>query len=383
MTRRKKYNIHLTEEEVEKLKAVIRKKTTSRLICRRCQIILDLDEAHGKVLNHEQSAKSNGTCIATVTNTVLKYVKGGIDAVIELKRSINSDNSRRKVDGLAEAQLIALACSSPPAGYSRWTLRLLEEKSKVLLENLVSKETIRRTLKKNKLRPHKSEYWCTPPQKRDPEFAARMEDLLCIYTLGLNKLFPVVCVDEKTLQLLGEVRKPLAMIPGSNRKIDSEYVRHGTACIFSFIEPLGGVHHASVREHRKAVDWAEEIKYLVDIMYPDAKKIILVMDNLNTHKLESLYKRYPQEEAKRISDKLEIHYTPKHGSWLNIAEIELNVMTRQCLSRRIDNIDTLRKEVAAWVEERNKVAAKVNWHFTIKDARVKLKSLYPEFTASE
>ena len=133
----------------------------------------------------------------------------------------------------------------------------------------------------------------------------------------------------------GDARESLPMIPGSDRKTDSEYVRSGTVSIFAFVEPLGGMHHVSVREHRTAVDWAEEIKYLVDVMYPDAEKIILVMDDLNTHKVSSLYKRYPPEEARRIIKKLEIHYTPKHGSWLDIAEIELNVMTRQCLSHRI------------------------------------------------
>ena len=145
------------------------------------------------------------------------------------------------------------------------------------------------------------------------------------------------------------------------------------------MEALAGRHHVSVREHRTAIDWAEEIRYLVDEMYPTAQKIILVMDNLNTHKPASLYKAFPPEEARRIIKKLEIHYTPKHGSWLNIAEIELNVMTRQCLSRRIASIDALRSELLTWEDERNNGKSKVNWQFTTKDARIKLVSLYPEF----
>ena len=205
-----------------------------------------------------------------------------------------------------------------------------------------------------------------------------MEDILDVYELPFDPLRPVVCMDEKPYQLLGEARESWVMRPGDNQKIDSEYVRNGTCSIFAFIEPLGGRHHVSVREHRTAVDWAEEIKYLVDEMYPDVEKIILVMDNLNTHKPASLYKKYPPEEARRIIKKLEIHYTPKHGSWLDIAEIELNVMTRQCLSRRIDNIDTLRNELAAWERERNSNQATVNWQLRTKDARVKLVSLYPE-----
>lgn len=204
-----------------------------------------------------------------------------------------------------------------------------------------------------------------------------MEDVLDIYELPYDPTRPVVCMDEKPYQLLGEARESWAMRPGDNKKIDSEYVRHGTCSIFAFVEPLGGRHHVSVRSQRTAVDWAEEIKYLVDVMYPDVEKIILVMDNLNTHKPASLYKKYKPEEARRIIKKLEIHYTPKHGSWLDIAEIELNVMTRQCLNRRIDDIDILRKELAAWETQRNEMNAKVNWQFRTKDARIKLISLYP------
>ena len=373
MARPKKYNINLTEEEVKRLKSVIRKKETSKTIRSRCQIILDLDEAHGKVLTHEQSAKSNGVCMATVTNTVAKYIGGGIDAVIEFKRNINSDNARRKVDGRTEARLIELACGPVPEGHSRWTIRLLEKESRVILETPVGREAIRNALKKIN--------WCIPA-KEDPEFIACMEDILDVYELPYDEKHPVVCMDEKPYQLLGEVREPLPMVPGSDQKTDSEYVRNGTVSIFAFVEPLGGTHHVSVREHRTAVDWAEEIKYLVDDMYPDAEKIVLVMDNLNTHKPASLYKKYPPEEARRIIKKLEIHYTPKHGSWLDIAEIELNVMTRQCLARRIAEIGLLRRELSAWEVERNTLAAKVNWHFRTSDARIKLSSLYPVFTTA-
>lgn len=206
-----------------------------------------------------------------------------------------------------------------------------------------------------------------------------MEDVLDIYELPYNKDIPVVCMDEKPYQLLGEARESWAMRPGDNKKIDSEYTRNGTCSIFAFVKALAGRHHVSVREHRTAIDWAEEIRYLVDEIYPAAQKIILVMDNLNTHKPASLYKAFPPEEARRIIKKLEIHYTPKHGSWLDIAEIELNVMTRQCLSRRIASIDALRSELSAWEDERNNGKSKVNWQFTTKDARIKLVSLYPEF----
>ena len=221
-----------------------------------------------------------------------------------------------------------------------------------------------------------NDYWCIP-SKEDAEFVACMEDVLDVYELPYDPIRPVVCMDEKPYQLLGDARQPLLMRPGDDRKTDSEYVRNGTCSIFAFVEPLGGRHHVSVHEHRTANDWAMEIKYLSDKMYPNAEKIILVMDNLNTHKPASLYKTFPPAEARRIIKRLEIHYTPKHGSWLDMAEIELNVMTRQCLSRRIETIGLLRKELAAWETERNQNRAKIQWHFQTGNAREKLISLYP------
>ena len=210
-----------------------------------------------------------------------------------------------------------------------------------------------------------------------------MEDILDVYEMPYDPSVPVVCMDEKPYQLLGEARGALPMRPGDLQKIDSEYKRNGTASIFVFIEPLGGIRHVSVREHRTAKDWAEEIRYLTDVSYPDKEKIILVMDNLNTHAIASLYKTFPAAEARRIARKLEIHYTPKHGSWLNIAEIEINVMTRQCLSRRIADIEKLRPELQAWENDRNNAEARINWQFTTDNARIKLTSLYPKIDIIE
>lgn len=206
-----------------------------------------------------------------------------------------------------------------------------------------------------------------------------MEDILDVYERPYDPRTPVVCMDEKPYQLLGEVREPLPMRSGDTQKIDSEYTRNGTVSIFVFVEPLGGVRHVSVREHRTAIDWAEEIKYLVDVSYPGSEKIVLVMDNMNTHALASLYKAFPASEARRMARKLEIHYTPKHGSWLDIAEIELNVMTHQCLSRRISDIEKLRQELSAWEQDRNEHASCIQWQFTTDKARTKLVSLYPKF----
>lgn len=197
-----------------------------------------------------------------------------------------------------------------------------------------------------------------------------------------NPEVPVVCMDEKPYQLLGETKEPLPMRPGDTQKTDSEYVRNGIYSIFVFVEPLGGVRHVSVRNWRTAVDWAEEIRYLVDDSYPDRDKIILVMDNLDTHALSSLYKAFPAPEARRIAKKLEIHYTLKHGRWLDIAEIELNVMTRQRLSRRIVDMVLLRQELTAWGSDRNEHTACIQWQFTTDNAKTKLVSLYPKFNVT-
>lgn len=224
-----------------------------------------------------------------------------------------------------------------------------------------------------------NDYWCIPP-KENAEFVACMEDILDVYELPYDPMRPVVCMDEKPYQLLGDARDPLPLRPGDDMKTDHEYIRNGTCSIFVFVEPLGGTRYASVHERRTAVDWALEIRHLADDMYPDAEKIILVMDNLNTHRPSSLYKAFPPEEARRILKRLEIHHTPKHGSWLNIAEIELNVMTRQCLSRRIETIGILRDELTAWGAGRNDIGAEIHWHFQASDAREKLISLYPTIT---
>lgn len=206
-----------------------------------------------------------------------------------------------------------------------------------------------------------------------------MEDVLDIYNLPYNPSRPDICMDEQPYQLLGESRGPLPMKPKSKKKLDSEYVRNGTYSIFMFCAPLAGWRHTSVREHRTALEWAEEVKNLVDL-YPDAEKIILVMDNLNTHTWASLYKRFDPQEAKCIKDRLEIHYMPKHGSWPDMAEIELNAMTRQCLKKRIDDINVLRSELSAWEADRNNANSKIRWYFTTDDTRTKLTALYPKLS---
>ena len=208
-----------------------------------------------------------------------------------------------------------------------------------------------------------------------------MEDILDVYTRKYGKNHILICMDEspKQLQLIEETRIPIAMKPGKIACYDTEYKRNGTCEIFMFATPLKGWRRAEVTEQRARIDWAIQIKKLLTVDFPHIEKVILVMDNLNTHTMGSLYKVFPPEEAKRYRDKLEIHYTPKHGSWLNMAEIEINVLVNHGLSKRVPTIEQLKKEVTAWNKSRNKTANKINWRFTANDARFKLKYLYPLF----
>ena len=205
-----------------------------------------------------------------------------------------------------------------------------------------------------------------------------MEDVLAVYARPYNQQKPVICMDEKPYQFLGHTREPLPMRPGSTEKIDSEYERNGTCSIFIFTEPLAGWREAEALPRRTKIDWARQIKWLLDEQYPEAEKVVLVMDNLNTHTISSLYEAFPPEEAFRLAQRLEIHFTPKHGSWLNIAECELSALAAQCLGfRRITEIDTLNAELSSWHIRRNDTQKSVDWQFTTDDARIKLKRLYP------
>lgn len=218
--------------------------------------------------------------------------------------------------------------------------------------------------------------WCIPPNQNSA-FVACMEDILDVYKRPYDENLPVICMDEKPYQLLDEVRMPISMKSVKPMREDNEYKRNGTCSIFIFTEPLGGWRHVHARERRTKLDWAYEIKDLLTVRYPNAPKICLVMDNLNTHTTSSLYEAFQSQEARELAKRLEIHYTPKHGSWLNIAEIELNFLSLQCLDRRIDIIDLLNRNISAWEQNRNSAQKGVDWQFTTEDARIKLKRLHP------
>jgi DDE superfamily endonuclease len=235
-------------------------------------------------------------------------------------------------------------------------------------------------MKKNELKPWQKKEWCIPPE-HDAAFVCHMEDILDIYKKPYDSPYPQVGMDEMSTQLIGEVREPLSIQPGKPLKYDTEYKRNGTANIFMAFEPLTGRRTIKVTDQRTKVDWAHFIQELVDQHYPHVEKIRLVMDNLNTHTKASLYEAFNPPEAKRIADKLEIHYTPKHGSWLNVAEIELSHLSRQCLGDRTADKAALINKVHAWNKQRNERNAKVHWQFTTEDARVKLRRLYPRISS--
>jgi transposase len=204
-----------------------------------------------------------------------------------------------------------------------------------------------------------------------------MEDTLDVYKRPYDETHPLICMDESSKQHIKDTRQPIPATPGTVARYDTEYERNGVSNVFMFFEPLQGKRHVEVTDQRTAVDWVHQIRDLVDVRYPHAERITLVMDNLNTHTGASLYKAFEPKEARRILEKLEIHYTPKHGSWLNMAEIELSILSRQCMDRRIPDQETLKKEISAWQEKRNAIARPMEWRFTTDDARIKLKKLYP------
>ena len=218
--------------------------------------------------------------------------------------------------------------------------------------------------------------------EQDAEFVARMEDVLEVYERPYDPKRPVVCMDERPVQFVKETRSPIPMRRGQPRRYDYEYERAGTGCVFLFTEALRGWRRTSVRKQRTAVDWAEEMRLLLEEDYPDAEAILLVCDNLNTHKASAFYKAFPPEKARELARRIEFHFTPAHGSWLNIAECELAVLSKQCLKERVPTLTALKRKVAAWSKDRNTRQRGVDWHFTTKKARNKLKRLYPEIQLS-
>jgi hypothetical protein len=224
--------------------------------------------------------------------------------------------------------------------------------------------------------PWQEQSWCIPPQA-DAEFVARLEDLLDLYRLPYDPRWPLVCMDEMPKQLIAETRTPVPVREGQPARYDYEYERKGVSNLFLFVEPLRGWRKIFIRERRTKLDWAGCMRVILNEIYPEAEGVRLGQDNLNRHGLASLYEAFPAEEARRLARRLELHDTPKHGSWLNRAETELSILERQCLDRRLGESEVVRVEVGAWEDRRNDAKATINWRFTVADARVKLKHVYP------
>ncbi len=310
---------------------------------------------------------------STVYRTKRRFVEGN------LARALNEEprpGAARKLSGHEEALLVATACSSPPEGRARWTLELLAgEMLRLTQHQCLSRETVRRRLAENTLKPWQQKRWCVP--RVDGEYVARMEDVLDLYAEAPDPKRPVVCFDESPTQLIGEVRQPLPPKPGQVARYDYEYRRNGTANLFMALDAHRPWRKVTVTERRTAVDFATCMRELAEDDFPDAERIRVVLDNLSTHTPGSLYEAFPAPEAQRVLRRLEFHFTPKHASWLNMAEIEIGVLRSQCLDRRIGEREQLEREIAAWERARNAVGARVRWMFTTEKARTKMGRAYP------
>jgi len=367
----KQYIVTLNDEDRETLKNMINSGTIRARKLTHARILLKAADGWPDKEIHE--ALDVGT--ATVERVRKRFVLEGLEAALH-PRPPKREYSR-KLDGDQEARLVALACSTPPEGHSHWSMRLLAEQVVQLqIVDCVSHETIRQVLQDNELKPWLKEEWCIPPQA-NASFVYHMEDVLDVYHCPPDARHPLVCFDESPEQLVSETRCPLPIEPGQPVRYDYEYRREGVANLFMFFAPLQNWRHVKVTDHRTKADWAACMRDLVDIHFPDADVITVVQDQLNTHNPAAMYEVYAPAEAKRILDRLEFHWTPKHGSWLNMAEIEFSVLNRQCLNRCIPDKATLAQEAAAWSTRRNCSGATVNWQFTTDDARIKLKRLYP------
>ena len=372
----KKYIVKLAKEERADLSKLIAQGKASARKLTHARILLKADSSQdGPGWTDEAISEALEVGTATVERVRQRLVEEGMAAALTRHRPHTP--RLRKLDGEQEAHLIALACSQPEEGQERWTLQLLADKLVQLqVVESISRETVRQVLAHNELKPWLHKQWCIAP-KSNAEFVYQMEEVLSVYTRPYEERRPQICLDETSKQLVSETRVPLPMQPGQLECCDYEYERQGTCNLFVACEPLAGKRYLQVTEQRTKVDFARFIRDLVDVYYPTAEKLVLVMDNLNTHTLAALYEVFAPAEARRLIEKLELHYTPKHGSWLNMAEIEFSVLTRQCLDRRIGSRTELEREVTAWQAKRNGQAVGITWRFTTADARIKLKHLYP------
>jgi transposase len=369
-----RYRVELSQTERTELAALLSGGKHAVRKLKRAQILLAADAGAGD----EEIARSVGVGGSTVYRTKRRFVLGNLAAALSEEPR---PGASRKLSGKEEALLIATACSSPPAGRARWTLELLAGELVRLTEHgSLSRETVRRRLAENELKPWRKDMWCIPHV--DSDFVARMEDVLDLYAEAPDPRRPVVCFDESPVQLIGEVRQPISAKPGQLERYDCEYKRNGTTNLFVVIDVHRPWRKVKVTERRAAVDFAACMRELVDVHFPKAERIRVVLDNLSTHSAGALYQAFPPPEARRVMRRLEFHYVPKHASWLNMVEIEIGVLKTQCLNCRIDTSQHLKSEIAAWEKQRNAAGAGIKWMFTTEKARAKMGRAYPQLHAS-
>ena len=364
-----RYRVDLSQAEHDELTALLSGGKHAARKLKRAQILLAADAGVGD----EAIAATVRVGGSTEYRTKRRFVEGTLElALSEEPRA----GAARKLTGKQQALLVATACSGPPAGHARWTLDLLAGEMVKLTEHAdLSRETVRRRLAENELKPWRRDMWCIPHV--DGTYVARMEDVLDLYTEEPDVQHPVVCFDESPTQLIGEVRQPIPAAPGQLERYDCEYRRNGTANLFVLLDAHNSWRHVKVTDHRTAQDFAHCMRELVDDHYPDADLIRVVLDNLSTHTAGALYEAFPAPEAHRVLQRLEFHYTPKHASWLNMVEIEIGVLRSQCLDRRIGQRERLVAEIDAWQRQRNASGARIKWQFSTERARDKLARAYP------
>jgi transposase len=364
-----RYRVELSQVERTELKTLLGGGKHASRKLKRAQILLAADAGAGD----EEIARSVGVGSSTVYRTKRRFVEGNLERALSEEPRPGAE---RKLTGKEEALLVATACAAPPRGRARWTLDLLAGALVKLTEHKsLSRETVRRRLMENDLKPWRKDMWCIP--QVDGEYVARMEDVLDLYAQAPDPERPVVCIDESPVQLIGEARQPIPAKPGRLERYDYEYRRNGTVNLFVLLDVHRPWRTVKLTERRAAEDYARCMRDLVDIHYPDAETIRVVQDNLSTHSAGALYQAFAPAEARRILRRLEFHYTPKHASWLNMVEIEIGVLRGQCLDRRIDDPKRLRREIASWERQRNAARTRIKWMFTTEKARNKMGRAYP------
>ena len=360
-----RYVVTLTDEEKQKLKTLVQKGGKGYRI-RHAQILLKLDRRpENKDWSYDRIKEAYGASHSTIAGVAKRFVMEGMEAALGRKQQVNR---HRKVTGDVEARICAIACSQAPEGATHWTMQAIaDELIRLEIVDYITDTTVCEVMKKNEIKPWLVKEWCIP--WADAEFVAKMEDILELYQRLYDPIVPVICIDETNKQLIQQTRIPCES--GRPEKVDYEYIRNGIC------EPLAGRRQTVVTESRTAIDFAEILRYVSDQLYSGAEKIVLVTDNLNIHAPASLYKAFPPQEARRLAQRFEWHYTPKHGSWLDMAEIEIGIMSRQALSKPLPDLDSFKQQIRAWTSKRNSQSVKVNWQFTTHDARIKLARLYP------